>query len=422
MNALRTESIQPIHINLGQQFGNYRLERLLGQGGFATIYLGKHQYLGTRAAVKILDTRLTREGMQKFHTEARIAARLVHSHIVRVLDFGLQNNIPYLVMDYAPNGTLRQLHPEGQVLPLFVVLKYMRQIADGLQYIHDRGLIHQDLKPENLLLGRKNEVLISDFGIAITEYQVNMLIKKKVVGTVPYMAPEQIRGNPCFASDQYALAVIIYEWLCGELPFHGSPLEIARKHLQFSPPSMRIKVPTIPPAVEDVVMQALAKQPEQRFSNVQAFALALEEACNYLPTPILRNHQSTLPKKSAVKQAIAPQTSQAEKRRTHSLAKELAIFFVPNLLIEAVVSIILYSLGLLIQAPWFLLTLCLVSLPLVGTLAIKNWQAFLLASSILIFAALAGLALHSLPLFLLAYTSLLLLSTAAWLSLRMHKP
>jgi eukaryotic-like serine/threonine-protein kinase len=238
MNILRHESIQTTYI--GQRFGNYRLEKLLGQGGFAMIYLGKHMHLETRAAVKILDTQLTDEGIQKFYTEARIAARLVHPNIVRVLDFGLQNNIPFLVMDYAPNGTLRQLHPEGQVLPLAVVLYYVQQIVDGLQYIHDHGLIHQDLKPENLLVGRNQQILLSDFGIAITEYRANMPGKKKVFGTVPYMAPEQIQGKPCFASDQYALAVIIYEWLSGELPFQGSSLEIARKHLLFSPPSIRV--------------------------------------------------------------------------------------------------------------------------------------------------------------------------------------
>src|SRR5690242_10642025 len=132
MNALEYEATQSIYI--GQQFGNYRLEKLLGRGGFASIYLGKHQYLETRVAIKILDAQLTNEGIQKFCTEARIVAHLVHRHIVRVLDFELQNNIPFLVMDYAPRGSLRRLYPEGHVLPIATVLSYTCQIADALQY------------------------------------------------------------------------------------------------------------------------------------------------------------------------------------------------------------------------------------------------------------------------------------------------
>src|ERR1700719_4118982 len=134
---------------IGQQLGNYRFIRLLGQGGFADVYLAEHIHLGTQAAVKVLSMRLTNENVELFRTEARTVAQLVHSHIVRVLDFGVENNIPYLVMDYAPGGSLRTLHPKGTRLPLSTIVNYVRQVSEALQHAHDRKFIHRDIKPEN---------------------------------------------------------------------------------------------------------------------------------------------------------------------------------------------------------------------------------------------------------------------------------
>src|SRR5579863_7682984 len=147
---------------VGQQLGNYRLDRLLGQGGFAEVYLGEHIYLGTLAAIKVLRTELDSDEIEHFHAEARTIARLVHPHIVRVLEFGVDNSTPFLVVDYAPNGTLRKHHARGVPLPLATVVDYIRQIADALQYAHEQKVIHRDVKPENTLLGRRNEVLVSD--------------------------------------------------------------------------------------------------------------------------------------------------------------------------------------------------------------------------------------------------------------------
>src|SRR5207237_1686469 len=126
---------------LGQQLGHYRLLRLLGQGGFADVYLAEHVHLETQVAVKVLSMRLTGENVEQFRTEARTVARLVHPHIVRVLDFGVEDGTPYLVMDYAPHGTLRQLHPKGTRLPLPTIVTYVKQVAEALQYAHDAKLI-----------------------------------------------------------------------------------------------------------------------------------------------------------------------------------------------------------------------------------------------------------------------------------------
>jgi serine/threonine protein kinase len=261
-----------------EQIGNYRIIRLVDRGGFAHVYLGEHIYLGTQVAIKILNTKLTVDDRNGFLTEARTIAHLMHSHIVRVLDFGIHNGVPFLVMDYAPNGSLRQQYPKGTRLPLNTTVSYVKQIASALEYAHNHKLIHRDIKPENILLGRDNQLLLSDFGIAVVARSSLSQSTQEVVGTVAYMAPEQVEGKPRPASDQYALAILVYEWLCGERPFEGSLTEIATQQLLTNPPSLREKAPDISPTVEQVILRALAKDPKQRYSTIGDFAHALEQA------------------------------------------------------------------------------------------------------------------------------------------------
>src|SRR6266700_1698489 len=263
---------------LGHQFGNYRLIKLIGQGGFADVYLGEHIHLNTFAAIKILQMRIIGNNLEQFRNEARTIARLAHPNIIRGLDFDVEDDIPYLVMEYAPNGTLRQLHPKGFPLSPQSVVLHLHQAADALQYAHNIKLIHRDIKPENMLLGANNQVLLSDFGLVLMAHSASSRTPKEMGGTIPYMAPEQIRGKPRPASDQYALGIVGYEWLSGVRPFRGSQWEIISEHLSTPPPPLREKVPTIPSAIEEVVLQALAKDPQQRFVSVQAFATALEQA------------------------------------------------------------------------------------------------------------------------------------------------
>lgn len=261
----------------GLQLGNYRLVQVIGQGGFADVYLGEHVYLNTQAAIKVLRTQLDQNDMSGFLGEARTIASLRHLHIVRVLDFGVENTTPFLVMDYAPKGTLRRLYPKGTQLPLQVIIPSIKQVADALQYAHDQHFIHRDIKPENMLIGSNDEVLLSDFGIA-TMTQSTQHQTQSIVGTVAYMAPEQVQGKPRAASDQYALAVIAYEWLTGACPFLGSFTEIAAQQMYAPPPPIRALLPGISPDIEQVIMIALAKDPDRRFASVQAFAHALEQA------------------------------------------------------------------------------------------------------------------------------------------------
>jgi len=264
---------------IGQRLGNYRVIRLIGQGGFGDVYLGEHIHLSTQVALKVLQTRLVGSNLEQFRVEAQTIARLVHPHIVRILDFGVEEEIPFLVMDYAPNGTLRQRHPKGVPVPPASVVHYVKQVASALQYAHERKLIHRDIKPENMLLGINDEVLLSDFGLVLIAQSTGSQTTKEMAGTIPYMAPEQINGKPRPASDQYALGVTIYEWLSGERPFNGSFVEVATQHLMTPPAPLYGRVPGISQAIEEVVFTALAKDPLQRFANMQALATAIERAC-----------------------------------------------------------------------------------------------------------------------------------------------
>jgi serine/threonine protein kinase len=267
-----------------QQLGKYRIIKFLGRGGFADVYLGEHIYLKTQAAIKVMHTHLDSEHLETFRSEAFAVAHLSHPCIIRVLDFDVENYVPFLVMEYAPQGNLRQRHPRGTRVPPHVFMPYVRQIASALQYAHDQKLIHRDVKPENMLVGSSNQILLSDFGTAlVSQSTFSQDTEAMVTGTLSYMAPEQIQGKARPASDQYALAVVVYEWLSGTKPFNGSYMEIMAQHLSTPPPPLDEQTLAIPHAVQEVLRRALTKDPHQRFPRVQDFAEALDRAFQMRP-------------------------------------------------------------------------------------------------------------------------------------------
>src|SRR5581483_1759769 len=263
-----------------QQIGNYRLIRRLGIGGFASVYQGQHiRIAAQQAAIKILH--LSDVDIQKFQQEAETTATLVHPNIIRLFDFDLANGIPFLVMDFAPGGSLRTRHPHRTQLPLPMVVEYVKVLANALQFAHDKNIIHRDMKPENVLIGTYGELRLSDFGIAVLSQTGRTTLDPAygTGGTPFYMAPEQCKGKPEKASDQYALAIMAYEWLCGLPPFtEGNAINIQFQHTYVAVPSLRGKLPLLPETVEQVILTALAKNPKERFATIQAFALALEVA------------------------------------------------------------------------------------------------------------------------------------------------
>ncbi len=266
-----------------RRIGGYRLLSLLGRGGFGDVYLGEQIRDHSQVAVKILhNTSLTHpKDIKEFINEARMF-RHQHPHIVPVLYFGVdRKDTPFLVMQYASHGTLRQRHAPGTQLAPPLVAEYVGQVASALQYAHDRQIIHRDVKPENMLLNSDDQVMLSDFGIATVFHSTPSTTdkNKNVNGTAYYIAPEQIQGIPCPASDQYALGIVAYEWLSGHPPFEGhTPLEIGMQHLTATPPSLCDQVPSLSPQIETVILKALAKDPDKRYPSIQAFADALQQA------------------------------------------------------------------------------------------------------------------------------------------------
>jgi WD40 repeat protein len=253
---------------VGQQLGQYRLLRLLGEGQTTQVYLGEHIIYRTRVAVKcpvgaqFIASNSWGDGdiMLRFNEDMQTSRRLKHRHIARVFANDTQDNIPFLTMEYASGGNMRQ--PKGQVLPLATAVPYVQQLAEVLQYAHDHKYIHRSLIPENILVGPQHELLLCDF-IPYIEGVHWMpafnLPRKDTLHDAPYKAPEKIQGHATPASDQYALAAIVYEWLCGVSPMRAGEQHVAR----------------LSSAVEVVVLTALAQLPEHRFASVQAFAHAL---------------------------------------------------------------------------------------------------------------------------------------------------
>ncbi|HEU0002018.1 MAG TPA: protein kinase [Ktedonobacteraceae bacterium] len=262
----------------GQQIGNYHLAERIAGGGMADIYLARHTYLARRVAVKILHSGISEAGQNAFIREARFIEKLKHPHIIPIYDFGIHSgggrSFAYLVMEYA-SGSLADRHPPGTPVPFATIRSYVSAIASALSYAHNQNIVHLDVKPSNILVSEENNILLSDFGIA-TFTRSDATDEHIITGTPMYMAPEQVTGaRITAAADQYALGCVIYQWLSGFPPFAGdNPTELIIKQVQSSPAPLGSRIPA---EINEIVLKALAKNPEQRFPDIQAFADALDE-------------------------------------------------------------------------------------------------------------------------------------------------
>jgi len=255
---------------IGRTLGSYRITEQLGRGGMATVYKAYHPVLDRYVAVKVLPRYFTHDTtfFERFLQEAQAVARLRHHNIMQVYDFGREGDIPYLVMEYLPGGTLQDRL--GQPLPLDEALRITRQVAEALGYAHKQGIIHRDVKPSNVLLTKEGDAVLSDFGIAkIVESLVTLTKTGVGVGTPEYMAPEQGQGLPVDGrSDLYSLGVMLYEMTTGQAPYSAeTPLAVVLKHINDPLPLPRRVNPAIPEAVERIILTCLAKSPADRYQT-----------------------------------------------------------------------------------------------------------------------------------------------------------
>ncbi len=293
----------------GMQLGRYRLSRLLGSGGMGEVYLGEDTHIHRQVAIKVTraeatpypNSEVAKQATRLFQREVRAIAMLDHAYILPLFDYGEQEtettSLTYMVMPYREEGSLSiwlRQRSEKQTLSPQEVAHFIRQAASALAYAHHHQIIHQDVKPSNFLI-RSNEtnpelpdLLLADFGVAKFT-SASASVSQSSRGTPTYMAPEQWSGQPVAASDQYALAVMTYQLLTGSLPFQGRQEQVMFMHFSTQPQPPSIFNSSIPKDVDAVILQALAKKPEERFASISAFANALQQALSLPELPKINN-------------------------------------------------------------------------------------------------------------------------------------
>ena len=259
--------------------GRYRIQRKLGAGGMADVYLAEDQELGRRVAIKILNSRHGNDDqfIERFRREAKNAAALNHPNIVSIYDRGEAEDTYYIAMEFLDGRTLKELIVGRGAAPINVAIEYARQILSALRFAHRHGIVHRDIKPHNALVDGDGRVKVTDFGIARAGTS-QMTETGSIVGTAQYLSPEQARGGEVDPrSDLYSLGVVLYELLTGKTPFDGeTPVEIAMKHLSTTPkPPSKLR-PDVPRELDMVVMRALAKNPDERYQSADEMEADLE--------------------------------------------------------------------------------------------------------------------------------------------------
>lgn len=260
----------------------YRIIDTLGEGGMANVYLAEDIILQRKVAVKILrlDLRNEPQTQARFQREALATSELSHPNIVSVLDVGTDHGLPYMVMEYVDGPDLKDYIRENSPLDLREVIQIMDQILSAVALAHKHNVIHRDLKPQNILMDKRGNIKIADFGIAVALNQSSITQTNSVMGSVHYMSPEQTRGGLVTKqSDIYSLGIILYELITGTVPFNGdTPVSIALKHAQEPIPSIRKKDRSVPQALENVVLKATAKDPRDRYPSAQAMKADLDSS------------------------------------------------------------------------------------------------------------------------------------------------
>jgi len=260
----------------------YEIKSMIGGGGMANVYLGYDQILDRDVAIKVLRLEYANdeEFITRFHREAEAATSLAHPNIVNIYDVGEEEHILYMVMEYVEGLTLKEYIQQNSPIDIEETITIMKQITSAISHAHANNLIHRDIKPQNILINPNGQVKVTDFGIAVALSATSLTQTNSILGSVHYLSPEQARGGYATKkSDIYSLGIVLFELLTGRLPFMGhTPVSIALKHLQTNTPSVRKYNDAVPQSLENVVLQATAKDPFHRYNDVNEMEQALVRA------------------------------------------------------------------------------------------------------------------------------------------------
>lgn len=326
--------------------GRYHLQRCLGRGGMSEVYLATDEYIHRNVAIKLVGS--YGEYGKRFQREIKTLCKLTHSHILPALDYGEDGPWYYLVMPYIEYGTLHERLARGP-LALEEVGDILEQLADALQYMHDRGIIHRDIKPSNILLHDERYVYLADFGLARAIAEDEGITRTGyVIGTPEYMAPELVDELPSASSDIYALGILLYQMLTGRVPFRGgTPYAICWKHVQEQPVPLSMLNPAIPRPIEQVILCALEKDPRHRFASAHATAQAYMLA-------LVASHQHGILSMQVPTSTEGKRTSEhgvvtaLETQRWQSLQQSYRRWRTPVLLMMLLAFILLFAVSLLL--------------------------------------------------------------------------
>lgn len=276
---------------IGKLLNNrYLIEERIGSGGMATVYKAMDQLLDRVVAIKVLnqDDLHDEDSIRKFRREARAAGSLSHYNIVGVYDVGQQDDIHYIVMELVVGKTLKEYIKQQGKLLTSDALNIAIQICDALRHAHNNGVIHRDIKPQNIILSKDKNIKVADFGIARAVSSDTLTKSKDIYGSVRYFSPEQASGDTVgVKSDMYSLGIVIYEMLSGRLPFNGdTPIAWAMKHINDDPIELSEIDPKIPKSLSDIVQKTIQKDPDDRFENIDELRDSLQKFKEGLPVEI----------------------------------------------------------------------------------------------------------------------------------------